>query len=97
MITIYKSGANATTLMNLQADSGPPIVMCQSKYLNNLIEQDQLVVKHIADSALSIKSFWSALKLIAGTETMRTTKKWQSHRPDRQAMFAANQMHSVLF
>jgi transposase-like protein len=37
-ITIDKSGANTAAIMSMQADSGLPIEMRQSKYLNNLLE-----------------------------------------------------------
>jgi transposase-like protein len=42
----------------------------QSKYLNNIVEQDHRAVKRITAPMLGFKSFWSAQKLIAGIETM---------------------------
>ena len=39
-ITIDKSGANTAAIMSMQADSGLPIELRQSKYLKNLVEQD---------------------------------------------------------
>ncbi len=45
-ITIDKSGANTAAIVSIQADSGLPIELRQSKYLNNLVEQD-----HRASSA----------------------------------------------
>jgi putative transposase len=44
-ITIDKSGANTAAIASIQADSGLPIAMRQSKYLNNLVEQDHRAVK----------------------------------------------------
>jgi putative transposase len=38
--TIDKSGANTAAIVSIQADSGLPIEMRQSKYLNNVVEQD---------------------------------------------------------
>jgi len=35
-ITIDKSGANTAAITSVQADSGLPIEMRQSKYLNNI-------------------------------------------------------------
>jgi len=43
-ITIDKSGANTAAIMSMQADSGLPIEMRQSKYLNNIVEQDHRAV-----------------------------------------------------
>ena len=43
--TIDKSGANTTAITSLQADSGLPIEMRQSKYLSNLVEHDHRAVK----------------------------------------------------
>ena len=44
-ITIDNSGANTAAVTSIQADSGSHIEMRQSKYLNNLIEQDHRAVK----------------------------------------------------
>ena len=42
-VTIDKSGANTAAIQSMQADSGAPIEMRQSKYLNNIVEQDHRV------------------------------------------------------
>ncbi|RZL92968.1 MAG: IS6 family transposase, partial [Variovorax sp.] len=44
-ITIDKSGANTAAVRGLIADSGVTIELRQSKYLNNLVEQDHRSVK----------------------------------------------------
>ena len=44
-VTIDKSGANTAAVHGLVADSGAPIEVRQSKYLNNLVEQDHRAVK----------------------------------------------------
>ena len=46
----------------------------QSKYLNNIVEQDHRAVKRIINPMLGFKSFWSAKKMIAGIETMHMVK-----------------------
>jgi hypothetical protein len=49
-ITIAKSGANNAAITSIQADSGLPIVMRQSNYLNNIVEQDHRhQTRHPAD------------------------------------------------
>ena len=40
-ITIDKSAANTTAIVSIPSDSGLTIEMRQSKYLNNIVEQDQ--------------------------------------------------------
>ena len=47
-ITIDKSGSNRAAIVSIQADSGLPIEMRQSKYLNNIVEQDHRAVERIA-------------------------------------------------
>ena len=51
-ITIDKSGANTAAILSVQADSGLPIELRQSKFLNNLVEQDHRAVKRIVRSML---------------------------------------------
>ena len=55
--TIDKSDANAAAIRSNQADSGLPFEMRQSKYLNNLVEQDHRAVKRITRSMLGFKTF----------------------------------------
>ena len=56
-ITIDMSGANTAAVLSIQADSGLSIELRQSKYLNNLVEQDHRAVKHITRPMLGFKSF----------------------------------------
>ena len=44
-ITIDKSGANTAAACGLIADSGAAIELRQSKYLNNIVEQDHRAIK----------------------------------------------------
>ena len=76
-ITIDKSGANTAAVRGLIADSGLPIVLRQSKYLNNLVEQDHRAIKRRTRPMLGFKDFGSAAKIIAGIETMHMIKKGQ--------------------
>ena len=75
LITIDKSGANIAAVRGLLANSGGVIELRQSKYLNNLVEQDQRAVKRRILPMLGFKSFRSARALIAGIETMHMIKK----------------------
>jgi putative transposase len=56
-ITIDKSGANTAAIVSMQADGGLPIEMRQSKYLNNLVQQDHRAVERITRPTLSFKIF----------------------------------------
>ena len=96
-ITIDKSGANTAVIKSVNGDAGLDIELQQSKYLNNIVEQDQRAVKRITDPMMGFKSFWSAQKLIAGIETMHMVKKGQLQCPGGQPMSAADQFYSLAF
>ena len=96
-ITIDKSGANTAAIEGLRADSGADIELRQSKYLNNIVEQDHRAIKHIARPMLVFKSFRCASILLAGIETMHMIKKGQLDRPNAQASTAASQFYSLAF
>ena len=94
-ITIDKSGANTAAIESVKADACVDIVLRQSKYLNNIVEQDHRGVKRVTQPMLGFKSFWSARIIIAGIETMHMIKKGQMHCPGDQTMSAANQFYSL--
>ena len=81
----------------MRADSGADIELRQSKYLNNIVEQDHRAIKRIVRPMLGFKSFRCASILIAGTETMHMIKKAQLDRPTAQASTAASQFYSLAF
>ena len=87
-ITIDKSGANTAAIEGLRADSGADIELRQSKYLNNIVEQDHRAIKRIVRPMLGFKSSRCASILIAGIETMHMIKKGQLDRPKAQASSA---------
>ena len=96
-ITIDKSGANTAAITSMQADSGLPIELRQSKYLNNLVEQDHRVVKRITRPMLGFKSFRCARILIAGIEVMHMIRKGQLGDIKDRSSSAANQFYSLAF
>jgi putative transposase len=96
-ITIDKSGANTAAIVSLQADSGLPIELRQSKYLNNIVEQDHRAIKRITRPMLGFKSFRCARILIAGIETMHMIRKGQLGGVKDSASSAANQFYSLAF
>ena len=96
-ITIDKSGSNTAAIVSIQADSGLSIVMRQSKYLNNIVEQDHRAVKRITRPMLGFKTFGCARILIAGIEVMHMIRKGQLGAIKDRASSAANQFYSLAF
>jgi transposase-like protein len=96
-ITIDKSGAHTAAIRSMNDDACVDVELRQSKYLNNLVEQDHRAVKKIASPMLGFKSFWSAQRPIAGIETMHMVKKGQLHCPNGRIASAADQFYSLAF
>ncbi len=94
-VTIDNSGANTAALEALQEESGASIEIRQSKYLNNLVEQDHRAVKRIVRPMLGFKSFRSARRTLAGIELMHMLKKGQMIPDNGQELSAAEQFYSL--
>jgi transposase-like protein len=94
-ITIDKSGANTAAVRGLIADSGATIELRQSKYLNNLVEQDHRSIKRRIRPMMGFKSFDCAARLIAGIETMHMVKKGQLRCPGGLAFSDAGCFYSL--
>lgn len=76
-ITIDKSGANTTAIKRYNKTYKTAIVIRHSKYLNNIVEQDQRAVKCIIRPMRGCKSFWAARCTTAGMEVMHAIRKGQ--------------------
>ena len=96
-IAIDKSGSNKAAIVSIQADSGLAIAMRQSKYLNNIVEQDHRAIKRVTRPMLGFKTFRCARIIIAGIETMHMIRKNQLGDIKDQASSAANQFYSLAF
>ena len=96
-ITIDKSGSNTAAIQSSRDDSGVDIELRQSKYLNNIVEQDHRAIKRIVRPLLGFKTFRCARAVIAGIETMRMIKKGQLQCPVGQASSAADKFYSLAF
>ena len=96
-ITIDKSGANTAAVLSIQADSGLSLELRQSKYLNNIVEQDHRAVKRITRPMLGFKTFHCARILIAGIETMHMIRKGQLRRVKDRVSSPAEQFYSLAF
>ena len=96
-ITIDKSASNTAAIQSIRDDSGVDIELRQSKYLNNIVEQDHRAIKRIVRPMLGFKTFRCARAVIAGIETMHMIKKGQLQCPDGQASSAADKFYSLAF
>jgi len=76
-VTIDNSGTNTAAIEGIRADSGMNIGLRQSKYLNNIVEQDHRAIKRQTRPMLGFKSFWSAAVTLAGVELMHMIRKGQ--------------------
>jgi len=81
-IAIVKNGANLAGLQKLNGilkfkNSGRIIKIVQSKYLNNMVEQDHRFIKRITRPMLGFKAFHSAAATLAGIETAHMIRKGQ--------------------
>jgi transposase-like protein len=74
---VDKSGANLAALEALNADRPTPIKVRQSKYLNNVIEQDHRAIKRIIKPMMGFKDFRCARIILAGIEVMHMIRKRQ--------------------
>jgi len=96
-ITIDHSGANTAAVSGLREDSGLPVELLQSKYLNNMVEQDHRSLKRIVRPMLGFKSFWCAARIITGIETFHVIRKVQMRCPAGSPTSAARQICSPAF
>ncbi|ECS5538601.1 IS6 family transposase, partial [Salmonella enterica subsp. enterica serovar Give] len=77
VVTIDKSGANTADLatLNMGKPEAETMTIRQSKYLNNLIEQDHRNIKRRIRPMLGFKSFRRAQTLLAGIELIHMIRK----------------------
>ena len=79
VVNIDKSGSNTYALADINKERGEnnQIKIRQSKYLNNIIEQDHRPSKKAMYVALGFKSFEGAAATLSGVEVVRMIKKNQ--------------------
>lgn len=95
VVTIDKSGANTTALATLNADTPEEevITIRQSKYLNNLIEQDHRNIKRRIRQMLGFKSFRRSQTILAGIELIHMIRKGQYQHLQGDGLSAAEQFY----
>lgn len=79
VITVDKNAAYPVALKTLKADETitAQTELRQSKYLNNVIEQDHRNIKCIVRPMMGFKSFNSARRTLSGIEAMNMIRKGQ--------------------
>jgi len=95
VVTIDKSGANTAALDTLNADKPDEesITIRQSKYLNNLVEQDHRNIKRRIRHMLGFKSFRRAQTLLTGIELPHMLRKGQWASPQGDGLSPAEQFY----
>jgi putative transposase len=94
-VTIDKSGANLAGLNSINADREVPIKIRQSKYLNNVVEQDHRAIKRIVRPMLGFKSFRCARVILGGIELMHIIAKGQMKSDGRRHRSVAEQFYDL--
>ena len=79
VITVDKNAAYPAAMDALKGEEtiGKETKLRQSKYLNNVIEQDHRNIKRIVKPTMGFKSFNSARKTLSGIEAMNMIRKGQ--------------------
>ncbi|WON76813.1 IS6 family transposase [Serratia sp. UGAL515B_01] len=95
VVTLDKSGANTAALATLNADKAEEesITVRQSKYLNNLIEQDHRNIKRRIRSMLGFNSSRRAQTILTGIECVQMIRKGQFQHLDGEGLSPAEQFY----
>jgi putative transposase len=86
-VTIDKSGANMAALEAINAERETPIKIRQTKYLNNIIEQDHRAIKR-RTHPMRFKNFRCARILLGGVEVAHMIAKGQMKDNGARQTFA---------
>lgn len=69
----------------------------QSKYLNNLVEQDHRHIKRIVKPMMGFKSFNSARKTLSGIEAMNIIRKGQVNASEQGSSVSQARFVEAIF
>lgn len=94
-ITIDGSDANAAAIKNYNNDHGTSIAIRQTKYLNNIVEQDHRGVKRVTRPMLGFKSFDAAQSTLTGIELVRMIRKDQMEGDEVEGLSAAEKFYAL--
>jgi transposase-like protein len=86
VITVDKNAAYPVAIETLKADEtiATETQLRQSKYLNNVIEQDHTNIKRIVKPMIGFKSFNTARRTLSGIEAMNMIRKGQVKGIDKR-------------
>ena len=93
-ITSDRSGSNTAAIRHSNTLHKTAIVIRQSKYLSNLVEQDHRAGKRLTHPMLGFKSFWAACCTIAGIEVMPAIRTGQLLTPENAPQTPAAQFYA---
>ena len=94
-ITIDQSASNTAAIRHYNKLHKTAIVIRQSKYLNNIVEQDHRAVKRLTCPMLGFKSFWAACCTIDGIEVMHALRKGQLATTENARQTPAEQFYAL--
>jgi transposase-like protein len=94
-VTIDGSGANLAALEAINAGLKTPIKVRQTKYLNNIVEQDHRAIKRRTRPMLGFKDFRCARILLGGIEVMHMIVKGQMNCARDNQPSGADQFYSL--
>jgi transposase-like protein len=94
-LTIDQSGSNTAAIHHYHKMHQTAIGIRQSKYLNNMVEQDHRAVKRMVRPRLGFKSFWAACCTIAGIEVMHAIRKGQLETTRNVSQTPAEQFYAL--
>ena len=94
-VAMDKGGANKAAIDAINAGRDVPILVCQIKYLNNIVEHDHRSIKRVTRPMLNFKSFRSAGSVLAGIELIHMIRKGQFAVDGVDAMLFADQFYAL--
>jgi putative transposase len=94
-ITIDGSAANEAAIKSYNQAHGTAIVIRQTKYLNNIVEQDHRAVKRMTRPMLGFKSFHPARCTLAGIELVHMLRKGQMDNGSKPDLTKIEQFYSL--
>ena len=94
-VAMDKGGANKAAIDAINAGRDVPILVCQIKYLNNIVEHDHRSIKRVTRPMLNFKSFRSAGSVLAGIELIHMIRKGQFAIDGVDAMLLADQFYAL--
>ncbi len=99
VITVDKNAAYPIAIETLKGDEiiDKETQLRQSKYLNNIIEQDHRNIKRIVKPMMGFKSFNSARRTLSGIEAMNMIRKGQVNGIDQGDSVSQIKFIEVLF